>query len=89
MSKKRNNKESMIWLASKPNQTKTISEIIGVSLWPQSSPDLKPLDYAIWSILENKTNTTFHPNIVLFKTAFREGWNKMSKVFILKAGKLL
>ena len=34
---------------------KKISSIIGVSLWSPSSLDLDPLDYAIWSILENKT----------------------------------
>ena len=26
-------------------------------------PDLNPLYYAIWGVLENKTNTTSHPNI--------------------------
>ena len=51
----------------KPRQN--ISEIIGVSLWPPSSPDHNPLDYAIWDILENKTNTTSHPNIGSLKTA--------------------
>ena len=51
-----------------------ISEIIGVSLWLPSSPDFNPLDYAIWSILENKTNATSHPNI-------EEEWNKMSEEF--------
>ena len=28
------------------------SEIIGVSVWPSSSPDLNPLDFAIWGVLE-------------------------------------
>ena len=34
------------------------------------SPDLNRLDYAIWGVLENKTNVTSHPNIGLLKTAF-------------------
>ena len=51
------------------------------------SPDLKPLDYAIWGILEKKTNATSHPNIGSFKTTIEEVWNKMSKEFILKACK--
>ena len=59
-----------------------------VSLWPPSSPDLNSLDYSIWGILENKTNTTSHPNISLLKTATEEEWNKMSEEFILKACKL-
>ena len=60
-------------------KTKKISKIIGVSLWPLSSPD--PLDYAKWGILENKT--TLHSNIGLLQTAIEEEWNKMSEEFIL------
>ena len=63
------------------------SEIIGISLWPPPSPDINVLDYAIWRILENKTNATSHPNIGSLKTAIEEEWNKMSKEFILKACK--
>ena len=29
--------------------------------WPARSPDLNPLDYSIWSILENKVCSTPHP----------------------------
>ena len=39
---------------------KEISKIIGVSLWLPLSPNLNPLNYAIWDILENKTNATSH-----------------------------
>ena len=41
----------MICLTPKPSQK--IYEMIGVCLWPPSSPDLNPLDYAIWGVLEN------------------------------------
>ena len=34
-------------LLNAETKPKNISEIIDVSLWPPSSPDLKPLDYAI------------------------------------------
>ena len=52
------------------------------------SPDHNPLDYAIWGVLENKTNATSQPNIGSLKTAIEEEWNKMSEEFILKACKL-
>ena len=48
---------------------------------------LKPLIYAIWGVLENKTNATFHPNIGSLKIAVEEEWNKISEGFILKAYK--
>ena len=43
------------------------------------------LDYAIWGVLENKTNATAHLNIGLLKNAFEEEWDKISEEFILKA----
>ena len=67
----------------KPSQKN--SEIIGVSLWPPSSPDLNFLYYTIRGVLENKTNAAFHPNTGSLMTATEEEWNKMSEEFILKA----
>ena len=46
------------------------------------SPDLNPLDYTLWGVLENKTNATSHPNISSPKTAMEEEWNKMSENFL-------
>ena len=45
---------------------------------PDLSPDLNPLDYTIWGVLENKTNATSYPNIGSLKTVIEEEWNKMS-----------
>ncbi len=51
------------------------------------SQDLNPLDNSIWGVLENKTKTTFHPNIGSLKTAIEENWNKVSAEFMLRACK--
>ena len=51
------------------------------------SSDLKPFDYAIRGVLENRTNTNSHSNGGLLKTAIEEEWNKMSEEFILKTYK--
>ena len=75
----------MICLTTKTNEKK--SEIIGVSSWPPLNPDHKSLDYAIWSVLEIKTNATSHRNIGSLKTVIGEEMNKMSEEFILKACK--
>ena len=85
MSKKRNHKESD--LLNTETKPKIFFEIIEVSLWPPSSPDLKLLDYTILGVLENKTNATSYPNIGLFKTANEKEWHKMSEEFILNARK--
>ena len=73
---------------TKPNQTKkkkkkNLSEIIGVSLWPKSSPILNPLDYVMWDVLQNKTNAISHSNISSITIAIEAEWNKISE-FILK-----
>ena len=49
---------------------------------------LTHLDYAILSVLENKTNATSYPNIGSLNTAFEAESNKMSVEFILKACEL-
>ena len=62
---------------------KTVRTVIKQDL----SPDRNPFNYAIWGVLENKTNATSHPNIGLLKTTVEEEWNKMFKDFILNASK--
>ena len=49
------------------------------------SPDRKPLDYDIWSVLENKTNAASHQNINSLKTAIEKEWNEMSEKIIFMA----
>jgi len=31
--------------------------------WPPNSPDLNPLDYYVWSVVERVTNKSRHPNV--------------------------
>uniref|UniRef100_A0A1I7W7P3 DDE_3 domain-containing protein n=1 Tax=Heterorhabditis bacteriophora TaxID=37862 RepID=A0A1I7W7P3_HETBA len=35
----------------------------GKDIWPSNSPDLNPMDFAIWSILENKLKRTSYSNL--------------------------
>ena len=67
--KKQQRKYNLLYAETKP---KMISKIIGLSLWPPLSTVHDLLGYAIWSVLENKTNTTSHPNIGSFKAATEE-----------------
>ena len=54
----------------------------------QLSPDIDPLDYAIWGVLKMKKNATSLQNIGSLTTATEEEWNEMSEKFILKECKL-
>ena len=76
----------MICLTLKPSQKNFRNNRSFFQL--PSSLHLNPFDYAIWSILENKTNATSHPKIGLLKFPIEDEWNKMSEESILKASKL-
>ena len=87
MSEQEEKQLRIFYLLNAGTKPKEISEFFEFSLWSPLSPDLKPLDYALWGVLENKTNTTSHPNIGLLNTAFEEEWIKMSEEFFLKKRK--
>ena len=46
--------------------------------WPPNSPDLNPLDYSIWSILEEKACQKPHPNVESLKRALKKAWKEIS-----------
>ena len=63
-------KETQAWLQ------KECYDFVPFSHWPPSSPDLNPLDYFVWSYVENITNMTFHNSkaslIVAIRRVFAE-----------------
>ena len=59
-------------LLNAETKPKNISEIIGISLWPLSCPEVNPFDYSIWGVLENRINVTSHRNIGSLKTSIEE-----------------
>ena len=69
------------------NELKVPEKTVRTLIKQYLSPDRNPLDYAIWGVLENKTNATSYPNIGSLKTAIEEEWNEMSEEFILMAYK--
>ena len=63
-----NSKETQAWLQ------KECYNFVPFSHWLPSSPDLNPLDYFVWSYVENITNMTSHNT----KAAIRRGFAEMS-----------
>lgn len=43
-------------------------------LWPPYSPDLNPMDFAIWPILEQKACSVQHRNLESLKAALLKAW---------------
>jgi hypothetical protein len=52
--------------------------------WPSNSPDLNPLDYTMWSILEEKACAKPHPNVESLKRALKKAWNEISLDTLVK-----
>ena len=46
-------------------------------LWPPSSPDLNPMDFGIWSILEQKACTQSHSSVEALKQKLIKSWDEI------------
>jgi hypothetical protein len=53
------------------------------TIWPPSSPDLNPLDYSVWSVLESKACATPHSNVEALKASIVRAWRSLSKEYIV------
>lgn len=47
-------------------------------IWPSNSPDLNPLDYAVWSILEQRVCTKAYKSPDSLKRALIKAWDEIS-----------
>lgn len=57
---------------------KNLPDFISTEDWPPSSPDLNPLDYSIWGILETRVNSTRHTSLESLKAKIEKEWNDLS-----------
>ncbi len=53
-------------------------------MWPLASPDLAPLDYSIWGIIEARACATPDKNMDVLKASADQEWAAMSPDFIRK-----
>jgi len=53
--------------------------------WPPNSPDLNPLDYYVWSVVERVTNKTRHPNVASLRTAIEAAFTNMDSAVLKRA----
>ena len=72
-------KETQAWLQ------KDCNDFVPFSHWPPSSPDLNPLDYFIWSYVENITNMTSHNTKASLIAAIRQVFAELLPALMDKA----
>ena len=56
-------------------------------LWPPNSPDLNPLDYGIWGVMESKACATPHPNLDSLRSSVAREWDNLSAEYVAKTCK--
>ncbi|VDL82626.1 unnamed protein product [Nippostrongylus brasiliensis] len=61
------------WCAS------NFQDFISALQWPSHSPDLNPMDYAIWSILKSKACATYHKDIATLLRALEKAWEEIDE----------
>lgn len=57
-------------------------DFINSEEWPLHSPDLNPMDYSVWSVLEEKACVTSHMSINSLKNALTKSWNDIEDVYL-------
>jgi AraC-like DNA-binding protein len=59
-------------------------EFISSKEWPPYSPDLNPMDYSVWSILEARACATSHRSLDALKATLTREWDKISEEEVRK-----
>ena len=54
-------------------------------IWPPSSPDLNPMDYSIWSILQAKACASTHTSVNALKASLCKAWDEIPQETIRAA----
>ena len=72
-------KETQAWIK------KECYDFVPFSRWSPSSPDLNPLDYFVWSYVENITNMTSHNTKASLITAIRRVFTELPPALVEKA----
>uniref|UniRef100_A0A914X8P7 Tc1-like transposase DDE domain-containing protein n=1 Tax=Plectus sambesii TaxID=2011161 RepID=A0A914X8P7_9BILA len=54
-----------------------IPDFIAYEDWPSSSPDLNPMDFAVWGILTKDVSATYHKSAASLERKLRAAWAKI------------
>ena len=68
----------------RPRLQKECYDFVPFSHWPPSSPDLNPLDYFVWSYVENITNMTSHNSKASLNAAIRRVFAELQPALVEK-----
>lgn len=61
---------------------KNFPDFIGFNEWPPMSPDLNPLDYSVWAVLEAKACQKPHKTLDSLKKALQKAWDELDLPYL-------
>lgn len=67
------------WMAA------NLHDHITPNMWPPNSPDLNPLDYYMWGVVERETNQRSHNTTDSLKAAITRVMSKINKDHVMRA----
>ena len=62
-------------------------EFIEPNLWPPNSPDLNPVDYGIWGVMQEKVYQSKISSVDELKNGIKQAWSELEQSIINAAGK--
>ena len=60
-------------------------EFIAPDLWPPNSPDLNPVNYQVWSLMQGRVYKTAVHNTADLKQGLIENWSSIPQTVVDKA----
>ena len=60
-------------------------DLISPTLWPLTSPDLNPVDYKIWCVLQERVYQTRIRDVDHLKQRLMEEWNRFDQGIVDRA----
>lgn len=64
---------------------KETANFIPPDLWPPNSPDLNPVDYSIWSIMQEKVYRTVMTSVDELKRRIVQEWTRLDQTLVARA----
>ena len=62
--------------------TRETPDLISPTLWPPNSPDLNPVHYKVWSVMQDRVYQTTIHDINDLKQRLLEVWNRLDQRII-------
>ena len=60
-------------------------DLVPPDMWPPNSPDLNPMDYFTWGVVESRSNAVAHSNKKSLIAAIKRAFSSLERDMVIKA----